>query len=79
MKDQAAEAEMIRRLKEIAADEDKYFPGVLGNPIVFASRRGMTLSKSFRNFKTSQKRPPEGEAPPKNGNKTARGKRPARH
>ena len=38
MKEKVSEAEMIRRLKEATEDEDKYFPGVLGNPVTFAGR-----------------------------------------
>ena len=51
MKEKVSEAEMIRRLKEVTADEDKYFPGVLGNPVTFAGRWGLPLSKGYRNFK----------------------------
>ncbi len=54
MKEKVTEAEMIRRLKQVAADEDKYFPGVLGNPVTFAARWGLPLSKSYRQFKAKQ-------------------------
>ena len=54
MKDKVSEAEMIRRLREVAADEEKYFPGVLGNPVTFAGRWGLPLSKSYRDFKAKQ-------------------------
>ena len=54
MKTKVSEAEMIRRLKEVTADEDKYFPGVLGNPVTFAGRWGLTLSKSYLDFKARQ-------------------------
>ena len=54
MKEKVSEAEMIRRLKEVTADEDKYFPGVLGNPVTFAGRWGLPLSKGYRNFKAKQ-------------------------
>jgi hypothetical protein len=54
MNERVSEAEMIRRLKEVTADEDKYFPGVLGNPVTFAGRWGLTLSKSYRDFKAKQ-------------------------
>jgi hypothetical protein len=54
MKAKVSEAEMIRRLKEVTADEDKYFPGVLGSPVTFAARWGLPLSKGYRNFKAKQ-------------------------
>lgn len=54
MNEKVSEAEMIRRLKEVTADEDKYFPGVLGNPVTFAGRWGLPLSKSYRDFKAKQ-------------------------
>jgi hypothetical protein len=63
MKEKVTEAEMIRRLKEATADEDKYFPGVLGSPVTFAARWGLTLSKGYRRVKANklaaQKRRPE--------------------
>ena len=54
MKEKISQAEMIRRLKEVTADEDKYFPGVLGNPVTFAGRWGLSLSKGYRHFKAKQ-------------------------
>jgi hypothetical protein len=54
MKEKVSEVEMIRRLKEVTADEDKYFPGVLGNPVTFAGRWGLPLSKDYRDFKAKQ-------------------------
>jgi len=54
MKQKVSRAEMIRRLKEVTADEDKYFPGVLGNPVTFAARWGLPLSKSYREFKARE-------------------------
>ena len=54
MKQKVSRAEMIRRLKEVTADEDKYFPGVLGNPVTFAGRWGLPLSKSYREFKARE-------------------------
>ena len=44
MNEKVSEAEMVRRLREGTADEDKYFPGVLGNPVTFAARWGLPLS-----------------------------------
>jgi hypothetical protein len=54
MKRKVSEAEMIRRLKKGTADEDKYFPGVLGNPVTFAARWGLPLSRSYRRLKARQ-------------------------
>lgn len=45
---------MIRRLKKGTEDEDKYFPGVLGNPVTFAARWGLPLSKSYLRFKARE-------------------------
>lgn len=55
MKNKVSEAEMIRCLKEVTADEDKYFPGVLGNPVTFAARWGLSLSNGYRNLKAKQR------------------------
>jgi len=38
--------EMVRRLKE-GCEAEPYFPGVLGNPVTFAARWGLPLSKSY--------------------------------
>src|SRR5437667_9576029 len=54
MKEKVSEAEMIRNLKEVTADEDKYFPGVLGNPVTYAARWGLPLSKGYRDFKARE-------------------------
>ena len=51
MKEQVFDEEALKRLREACADEDKYFPGVLGNPVVFAGRWGLPLSKSYLAFK----------------------------
>jgi small subunit ribosomal protein S10 len=48
LKDKASQAEQIRRLEEVTADEDDYFQGVLGNPVTFAARWGLPLSKQYR-------------------------------
>lgn len=48
LKGKISQAEQIRRLKEVTADEDKYFPGVLGNPVRFALRWDVPLSKRYR-------------------------------
>ncbi|HAB15016.1 MAG TPA: hypothetical protein PLX89_10110 [Verrucomicrobiota bacterium] len=47
MKVKLSKAEVVRRRKKVTADED-YFPGVLGNPVTFAARWGLPLSKSYR-------------------------------
>jgi uncharacterized membrane protein len=52
-KHKSSEAEIVRRLKEVVADEEKYFPGVLGNPVIYAARWGLSLSKSYRAFKSN--------------------------
>jgi hypothetical protein len=73
MKEKVSEAEMIRRLKEVTADEDKYFPGVLGNPVTFAGRWGLPLSKSYRAFKAKQfARKKRSTARARNGRKRLR-------
>jgi hypothetical protein len=38
--------EQIERFKAATACED-YFPGVLGNPVTFAARWGLPLSRSY--------------------------------
>jgi hypothetical protein len=38
--------EIVRKLKKLYAAED-YFPGVLGNPVTFAARWGLPLSKDY--------------------------------
>src|SRR3989442_1206646 len=43
-------AEMVRKLEKAYACKD-YFPGVLGNPVTFAARWGLPLSKSYLKFK----------------------------
>src|ERR1051325_6054305 len=45
---------MVRVLKKATEDEDKYFPGVLGNPVMFAARWGLPLSKSYRRFRARE-------------------------
>ena len=55
MKEKLSQAEMIRRLKEVAAEEEKCFPGALGNPVTFAARWGLSLSTDYRDFKAKQR------------------------
>ena len=47
--------EMVKKLERAYACED-YFPGVLGNPVVFAARWGLPLSRSYRKFKQQELR-----------------------
>jgi hypothetical protein len=47
-KEKPSQAEQIRRLKLAVAGEDKYFPGILGSPVAFAARWGLSLSKDRR-------------------------------
>jgi hypothetical protein len=51
-----SEAEVVRRLQEVAEDERKYFPGVLGNPVIYAARWGLPLSKSYQAAKAKELR-----------------------
>lgn len=55
MKAALSKAEIIRRLKKATEAED-YFPGVLGNPVTFAARWGLPLSKGYLKFKEQQLR-----------------------
>ena len=48
-------AQIVRDLEEAYACED-YFPGVLGNPVTFAARWALPLSKSYLKFKERQLR-----------------------
>lgn len=79
VKEKVSKAEMIRRLKEVAADEAKYFPGVLGNPVTFAARWGLPLSKSYLKFKEQElraaKRRRRAAAPQRNGNGASHSRR----
>ena len=54
LKAKPSREERIRRLKEVTADEDNYFPGVLGNPVMVAARWGLPLSKGYRDLKTKK-------------------------
>ena len=49
------EAEIVKKLEKAYACED-YFPGFLGNPVTFAARWGLPLSKSYRQFKERELR-----------------------
>ena len=43
---QMTKEEMVKRIKE-GCEAEKYFPGVLGNPVTFAARWGLPLSKGY--------------------------------
>lgn len=45
----------VKRLEKAYEAED-YFPGVLGNPVTFATRWGLPLSKSYLSHLTVQRR-----------------------
>jgi len=47
--------EMVKRLKEGCVAEE-YFPGVLGNPVTFAARWGLPLSKSYLDHLAARRR-----------------------
>ena len=49
------EGEIIKKLEKAYASED-YFPGYLGNPVTFAARWGLPLSKSYLKFKERELR-----------------------
>ena len=55
MKAALSKAEIVRRLEKATEAED-LFPGVLGNPVTFAARWGLPLSKSYLKFKEQQLR-----------------------
>ena len=63
LKEKLSQAEQIRRLEQVTADEDKYFSGVLGSPVTFAARWGVALSKRYR---TKASKPSAPAAPSKN-------------
>ena len=73
--------EMVRRLKEAYACEE-YFPGVLGNPVTFAARWGLPLSKSYLKFKERElraaNRRSRGSVAKRNGVPKVRGRKTAR-
>ncbi len=47
--------QIVKDLEEAYACED-YFPGVLGNPVTYAARWGLPLSKGYLKFKEHQLR-----------------------
>lgn len=65
-------AEMVKKLERAYACED-YFPGVLGNPVTFAARYGLPLSKSYLKFKERELRAANrrGRAPARRKNSAA--------
>ena len=53
-----SKAEIVRRIME-GSEAEVLFPGVLGmlgNPVTFAARWGLPLSKSYRKFKERELR-----------------------
>ena len=48
-------AERVKKLEKAYEAED-LFPGVLGNPVTFAARWGLPLSKSYLKFKERELR-----------------------
>ena len=67
-------AQIVKDLEQAYACED-YFPGVLGNPVTFAARWGLPLSKSYLKFKERElraaKRRNGASAAPRKGNGAA--------
>ncbi|PWU12103.1 MAG: hypothetical protein C5B50_22140 [Verrucomicrobia bacterium] len=55
MKKTKTKAQIVKDLEKAYACED-YFPGVLGNPVTFAARWGLPLSKSYLKFKERELR-----------------------
>lgn len=55
MKSPLSKEEIVRRLEKATECED-YFPGVLGNPVTFAARWGLPLSKSYLKYKERELR-----------------------
>ncbi|MCI0533599.1 MAG: hypothetical protein L0Z50_00075 [Verrucomicrobiales bacterium] len=47
--------ELVKKLEKAYEAED-LFPGVLGNPVTFAARWGLPLSKGYLKFKEQQLR-----------------------
>jgi hypothetical protein len=81
MKKTKTEAQIVKDLEKAYACED-YFPGFLGNPVTFAARWGLPLSKSYRQFKERELRAanrPSGGSPTKrNGAPRTHGRKAAR-
>lgn len=48
-------AELVKKLEKAYEAED-LFPGVLGNPVTFAARWGLPLSKGYLKYKEQQLR-----------------------
>ena len=71
-------AEQVRRLKLAVAGEEKYFPGVLGSPVTFAARWGLSLSNHQRS-KTKTARPASAKPALQPGESLARKTGPTLH
>ncbi len=78
MKKVLSKAEMVRRIEKASEAED-LFPGVLGNPVTFAARWGLPLSKSYLKFKERELRATNRRrhtaATRRNGNGASRSRR----
>lgn len=55
MKKIRSDAEIVQRILKASEAED-YFPGVLGNPVTFAARWGLPLSRSYLKSKERELR-----------------------
>jgi hypothetical protein len=64
--------EMIKRLKE-GCKAEPYFPGVLGNPVTFAVRWGLPLSKSYLTHLDARRRKANGKTARPRQRKAAKG------
>jgi hypothetical protein len=52
---QETKEEIVRGIKEACPAED-IFPGVLGNPVTYAARWGLPLSKSYLAYLDKQRK-----------------------
>ena len=52
---QMTKEEMVKRIRE-GCDAEEYFPGVLGNPVTFAARWGLPVSKSYLTHLAARRR-----------------------
>ena len=70
-------AEKVRKLERAYACED-YFPGVLGNPVTFAARWGLPLSKGYLKFKERELRAASRSRRARMGRRNGGARRPLR-
>ncbi len=69
MKKALSKAEIVRRIEK-ASEAETLFPGILGmlgNPVAFAARWGLPLSKSYIKFKQRELRAANGRSRRSNG------------